>query len=146
MKHTICAYYIPVPTYTENGLLEENAIPRTIWIEDDYKTLSSFVGGLIERISIPIDDEVVLNFWFNESGKVLDLPPSAVVVNNDGEIIDYICGNTIIIASTQDKETFDEFNVSLLADMVEKLINEIVLPIKTVAIGENNVHLAIKMP
>ena len=145
MTNTICAYYIPMPTYSENGMLENRAVPHTISIENTYENMRSFVGGLLERISIQVTSTTALDFWFNEEGKLLDLPPSAVIADDEGKILDYICGNTLVLASTYD-ESGDELNISLEGEVLEKLISEILSPIRPFTIGENQMHYAIKMP
>ncbi len=62
------------------------------------RALQKAVGGLIECISLG----EALDAWINEEGKLLDLPPTAFWVDENGVIIDVIQGPIICLRTNED--------------------------------------------
>lgn len=73
---------------------------RVTTIKNDLKTLQDFVGGYIEVLNI--DDGIDL--VCNEEGKIPPLPANRGVKNQDGQIVEVICGNFLFVSTDSDGE------------------------------------------
>lgn len=77
--------------------------PTVEEIDNTLKAMQAVVEGYIEAI-YPWDDEIAL--ICNEVGKLMDLPPNRNLLNEDGEIIDYIAGTFFLCGAPIDSENF----------------------------------------
>ena len=96
------------------------------WEEKEFDEKNSLaflqkeVGGLIERIPYFDElEEMKIDAWINEEGKLKKLPPS-MIVYQDEELIDVICGDIVFTKFTEDGETvgLDENDI----DYIKKFI------------------------
>lgn len=70
-----------------------------------YKMLNNNVGGSIELVSfIEKFYEKGIDLWINEEGKLNDLDIS-IVIRNDNEFVDVLCGNIVFARSNEEGET-----------------------------------------
>ncbi|MFQ7193813.1 DUF3846 domain-containing protein [Thomasclavelia spiroformis] len=71
--------------------------------KDTYELLRNNVNGCIECVSwIKILYERNIDIWINEEGKLLDLPPSIIIVDDKSNIIGTLNGN-IVFAKNDNK-------------------------------------------
>lgn len=71
--------------------------PEIIELNNELIALQMFVGGYIETIALEHPDfKDVYLLVCNEEGKAKHLPVNRPIYNNDGEIIDIICGDFFI--------------------------------------------------
>lgn len=82
-------------------------------VEDTLKAKQEMVGGWIEMI-MPFDDEAAI--ICNEEGKILGLPMNRALRNEEGKVIDIVCGDFFICYAPHDSEDF----LSLPPEMMQK--------------------------
>ena len=82
-------------------------------VEDTLKAKQEMVGGWIEMI-MPFDDEAAI--ICNEEGKILGLPMNRALRNEEGKVIDIVCGDFFICYAPRDSEDF----LSLPPEMMQK--------------------------
>ena len=82
-------------------------------VEDTLKAKQEMVGGWIEMI-MPFDDEAAI--ICNEEGKILGLPMNRALRNEEGKVIDIVCGYFFICYAPRDSEDF----LSLPPEMMQK--------------------------
>lgn len=100
-------------------IVEPNEKARIAEIDNSLETLQSIVGGYIECI-YPFEDNV--GIICNEEGKLIGLEPNRALRDEDGEIIDVICGTFIVTGLTE-----DDFG-SLTDEQAEKYSAKFFLP------------------
>ena len=74
-----------------------------IEIEDSLKAMQSLVGGMIEEY-MPYEDDVAI--ICNEEGKLMRLPPSRAITDEDGRVMDVIAGPFFICYAPLESERF----------------------------------------
>lgn len=74
------------------------------WTDDSYKFLKNSVDGYIERVPLMYFDNVGIDVWCNEEGKLVGLKPS-IALTYDGYIYDYLVGNVVFTRHTEDGNT-----------------------------------------
>ncbi len=89
-------------------------------LEPTLKTYQAVVGGLIE--ALPIRDEATV--YLNESGKLLNLPATALWTDEEGRFIDGICGPLVIVGPHD-----DEGDASPLTDQALAYAKKVLHPI-----------------
>ncbi len=70
-------------------LREDSDRWERIFIDSGLESMQHAVGGLIEFVSI--DDERI-SLVANEEGKINGMAATAIWVNQDGEVVDALCG------------------------------------------------------
>jgi len=84
-----------VPGSNEGGIVQTDHF--------DYKVMQEAVGGRIERVYLCQElEDMDIDAYVNEEGKILDLRPSAVVydrdkVYTDGGLLDVIAGPILFV-------------------------------------------------
>ena len=86
---------------------------EVIEINDDLDTMQSLVGGMIEEY-MPFDDDAAI--VCNEEGKMMGLPLNRAVKDEDGRVMDIICGDFFICYAPIESEEF----LSLPPEMEKK--------------------------
>lgn len=77
--------------------------PKEIELVNDLKILQEFVGGYIEIIELSHQDfNCIYLLVCNEEGKINQLSANRPVYNEDGELIDIICGDFFICRASED--------------------------------------------
>lgn len=84
-------------------------------IGNGLKDMQEFVGGYIEAI-YPYDEEVAI--VVNEEGKMIGLPFNRAMINDDGKIVDVLCGDFFICGLGEEDFT------DIQDEYVEKFIDE----------------------
>ena len=84
---------VSVPVGEEAGPVE---------IERSLETLQHYVGGYIEVI-MPFRDRDVAVI-VNEEGKIMNLPPNRVLKDENGDVIDIIAGDFLIVGLDDEGE------------------------------------------
>lgn len=80
--------------------------PKEIDLENDLSILQEFVGGYLEVVELSHQDlNCVYLLVCNEEGKINNLQANRPVYNEDGELIDIICGDFFICRVTEDNFT-----------------------------------------
>ena len=92
-------------------LIEPMKPPKAVKIADTLEALQEAVGGLIEPFNFTDDPVVIV---CNEEGKVTGLPLNRAIVDAQGEMIEIMAGNFLIMGDGE--ENFE----SLSDDMCEK--------------------------
>ena len=90
--------------------------PKTIEIDDSLESMQAVVGGCIQPI-YPFDEPVAL--VCHEEGKLIDLPANRILIDEDGNILDIICGTFFLCAAPPDEENF----AGLSDEQIEKFAN-----------------------
>ena len=109
----------------------ENA--RIAEIGNDLKSLQDAVGGLIE-VYYGLDDPSCF-IVCNEEGKINGLEPCRGIYDNDGNIIEVICGPFFICSEREDGEF-----ASLSEDDLQKYMQEFYRP-ETLVISNDNIAM-----
>lgn len=77
--------------------------PKAIELKNDFRALQEFVDGYIEVIELSHQDfNDIYLLVCNEEGKINRLPTNRPVYNEDGELIDIICGDFFICRASED--------------------------------------------
>lgn len=87
-------------------------VPTAIEMIDTLENLQAYVGGFIEFFHLSDDDQIDL--IVNEEGKINGLPINRLLFQ-DGEVVDAICGDLLIVCVNDDGEI-----VSLNDALIEK--------------------------
>ena len=101
---------------------------EAIEIEDDLESMQEMVGGLIQEYmpfhseTDPRYDDVAI--ICNEEGKLMRLPPSRAITDEDGRVMDVIAGPFFICYAPIESETF----LSLPDDLKEEMRKKFDLP------------------
>ena len=101
---------------------------EAIEIEDDLESMQEMVGGLIQEYmpfhseTDPRYDDVAI--ICNEEGKLMRLPPSRAITDEDGRVMDVIAGPFFICYAPIESETF----MSLPDDLREEMRKKFDLP------------------
>ena len=82
-------------------------------IEPTLESMQSQVGGMIEEY-MPFDDDAAI--VCNEEGKMMGLPLNRAVKDEDGRVMDIICGDFFICYAPIESEEF----LSLPPEMEKK--------------------------
>ena len=85
--------------------------PEAIEIDGSLESMQQIVGGLIQAI-YPWADPVAL--VCNDEGKLLGLEPNRILMNEEGEVYDIICGTFFVCGIG--REDF----ISLSPELMEK--------------------------
>ena len=86
---------------------------RTVEIDDTLEGMQEAVGGWIEEY-MPFDDDAAI--VCNEEGKMMGLPLNRAVKDEDGRVMDIICGDFFICYAPIESEEF----LSLPPEMEKK--------------------------
>ena len=101
---------------------------EAIEIEDDLESMQELVGGLIQEYmpfhseADPRYDDVAI--ICNEEGKLMRLPPSRAITDENGRVMDVIAGPFFICYAPIESETF----LSLPNDLKEEMRKKFDLP------------------
>ena len=68
--------------------------PKEIALDGSLEALQSAVDGYIEPI-YPFDDEIAI--ICNEEGKIRGMIPNRALYDEDGEVVDIICGTFLVV-------------------------------------------------
>ena len=90
-------------------------------LDDSLDAMQKAVGGLIEEY-MPYEDEVAL--ICNEEGKMLGMPPSRAIRDEDGQVIDIIAGPFFIAYAPIESEKF----LSMPDELRDKYLEKFRLP------------------
>jgi hypothetical protein len=72
-------------------------------IESGLKPLQDAVKGLIELIPVPSDDKDLLSLFGNDEARLIDMPPTAIRVDMDGNVWDVLHGPLIALGGADDE-------------------------------------------
>ena len=100
-------------TYIEYGLTKVNV--------DGLQDMQKAVDGTLEYwdyLRKLYDNGIVL--YCNDEGKIQKLTPSVIVVNSEGETVEMICGNVLLVGYD-----FEEDHSVSLTDEQIKIIGEV---------------------
>ena len=93
-------------------------------IEDELESMQDLVGGLIEPYdpfyseTDPRYENVIL--VCNEEGKLMQLPPSRAIIDEDGRLLDVIQGPFFLCYSPVDSEKFNSLPPDLEEEFLKK--------------------------
>lgn len=90
-------------------------------IENTLKAKQSYVGGLIQAVSLTLEIIVICN----DEGKIQQLPPNRAWVESSG-VVDFFAGNILCV-----RHSGDEFASILPKDIAE--IERRLIPLKSVS-------------
>lgn len=79
--------------YITGLFIEPNQSFRNIRIENELSAYQKAVGGYIECVDLPNEATIICN----EEGKINALPLNHSIKGEDGEIVDIIAGNMVIV-------------------------------------------------
>ena len=105
-------------------------VAEIVEIEDDLESMQELVGGLIEPYdpfyseTDPRYENVIL--VCNEEGKIRQMPPSRVIVDEDGHVMDIIAGPFFLCYAPVESEKF----LSMPPDLEEEFRKKYELPEK----------------
>lgn len=94
-------------------LVKPGEVAKVVEMEDSLEAMQELVGGWIESYT-PFNDNVAL--VCNDEGKLQGLPLNRAIRDDNGEIIDIICGDFFVCYAPFDSENFH----SLPDDFMEK--------------------------
>ena len=94
-------------------MIEPGKSPEMREISDTLKSMQEVVGGWIEEY-MPFDDDAAI--VCNEEGKMMGLPLNRAVKDEDGRVMDIICGDFFICYAPIESEEF----LSLPPEMEKK--------------------------
>ena len=84
-------------------VVRPNEQPKIEEIENTLEAKQKIVGGYVEAF-YPWDDELAL--ICNEEGKLINLPLNRLLLNEDGNPVDYIAGTFLICGAPIGSENF----------------------------------------
>lgn len=116
-------------------LVQPNAFPRPVTIENGLEALQAAVGGDIEA-TYPFDDNVAL--VINDEGKIAGLPLNRALRTEDGDIYDIVAGDFLVVGLTE-----DDFG-SLTLEQMEKFERQFHQPETFIRMGKS--IMAIPLP
>ena len=116
-------------------LVQPNAFPRPVTIENGLEALQAAVGGDIEA-TYPFDDNVAL--VINDEGKIAGLPLNRALRTEDGDIYDIVAGDFLVVGLTE-----DDFG-SLTPEQMEKFERQFHQPETFIRMGKS--IMAIPLP
>ena len=99
------------------------------WIEDSLEAMQALVGGPIQEYmpftgsDTRLDDLAII---CNEEGKLMRLPPSRAIFDEDGQVMDIIAGPFFICYAPIESETF----MSLPEDLEKEFLKKFEKPEK----------------
>lgn len=99
--------------YVTGLYIEPNQSFRTLRIKNELSSYQKAVGGYIECIDLPNGTTIICN----EEGKINGLPLNRAIRDENGEIIDIVAGNIVIVG-------FDAYEgefISLTEEQTEEL-------------------------
>ena len=108
--------------------------PYQITIEHTLKNLQRIVGGYIEILQLDHNVDLICN----DEGKINGLPLNRAIYNNDGEMIDIIAGNFLVVGL--EGENF----ASLDADLMKKYCDKFKNPEQFFRLGNEIVAIPVK--
>lgn len=109
-----------IPFRADYVYTESNA--ELIEFENTTEFLQKCVGGWIEHYQLSRDlEEMFIDCWINEEGKILDLEPTFQLCTNDGGVLDYILGNVVFTSFDNEGETYPLS--SMQAERVQEWLN-----------------------
>lgn len=118
----------------ENAVIEE--------IGDDLASMQAVVGGMIDEYqpfydaADPRVEDVTI--YCHGEGKLRDLEKNRAITDNDGRILDIICGSFFICYSPVESETFHP----LPKDLEEKFMKRFELPERFVETGKGTLVIS----
>ena len=86
--------------YITGLFIEPNQSFRNIRIENELSAYQKAVGGYIECIDLPNGATIICN----EEGKINGLPLNRAIRDLDGEILDIVAGNMVIVGFSDECE------------------------------------------
>lgn len=108
-------------TNTRAIMLEPGKCAYETRINTELRFLQRAVDGLIEVLYL--DDDTIL--VCNDEGKINGMRPNRAIRDEDGNILDFICGPFVI--ARNDDESEDGFG-EMTDEQVEKYLNKFYLP------------------
>lgn len=102
-------------------LVLENDELKEKEIDNDLKSLQNEVGGYIEipYLSKRLADNGI-DLIINEEGKIQGLEKQLYVIDDNGNILDIICGNCLFVSRNEDGDT-----IGLSQEQIDFLKNEL---------------------
>lgn len=100
--------------------VEPNQSFRNIRIENELSAFQKAVDGYIECIDLPNGATIICN----EEGKINGLPLNRAIRDENGEILDIVAGNMVIVGFDAEEGEF----VSLTAEQSEELKRKFCFP------------------
>ena len=91
-------------------LCKPGEVAEMVEIEDDLDSMQALVGGLIQEYmpfhseTDPRHDDIAI--VCNEEGKLMRLPPSRAITDEDGRVLDVIAGPFFICYAPLESERF----------------------------------------
>lgn len=101
--------------------VEPDKVARVTQIYDDLESMQNEVGGMIEEY-MPFEDDIAL--ICNEEGKLLRLPPSRGITDENGKLMDIIAGPFFIAYAPIESEKF----LSMPENLKEKYLDKFKYP------------------
>ena len=98
-------------------LVKPGELAKQVEISDTLEAMQEAVGGYIESY-MPFEDEVAL--VCNDEGKMQGLPLNRAIKDNEGKIIDVICGDFFICYAPIGSENFHSMPDDLMEKYEEK--------------------------
>lgn len=89
--------------------------PKEIALDGSLEALQSAVGGYIEPV-YPFEDEVAI--ICNEEGKIRMMIPNRALYDEDGNVVDIICGTFLVVGLGIDN--FCDLSEELMAKYKER--------------------------
>ena len=91
--------------------------------ESTYEMLKDGVGGWIEHILIGALGERGIDIWINEEGKLINLPETVAITDEDGKILDVLCGNLVFTRTDDEGETAREIGLAVIRAVSVRAVN-----------------------
>lgn len=91
--------------------------PKSVRIENELEPMQELVGGHIEEY-MPFEDDIAI--ICNEEGKILGLEPNRAIYDENGDMIEVICGDFFLCYAPIDSEEFKDFPENLKKKYEEK--------------------------
>ena len=113
----------------------DGALKVVSWTDDSYKFLKNSVGGYVERVPLRDFEDVGIDVWCNEEGKLVGLKPS-IALTYDGKIYDCLVGDVVFTRYTEDGDTISltDDDIKFIKDKFDNavyhvdLLNGLMLP------------------
>lgn len=84
---------------TETKKLEEIQVET-----NTYEMIRKGVGGLICSAPVP-EDLAGIDMWVHDEGKLLQMEPSAMLMDKSGDLLDFYAGNIVFTRTDEAGET-----------------------------------------
>jgi len=98
--------------------------PKAIEIDGSLESMQAVVGGCLQAI-YPFDESVAL--VCHEEGKLIGFPGNRILVDEEGNILDIICGTFFLCAAPPDEENFAGLSDEQVEKYTEKFKTSVVV-------------------